>query len=541
MKMTRGFGYAMTIVVAAGAVVWLFGVAVDAQTTSTSVARATSAPTSRPTTAPAVSAERVAALIAQLGDDSAATRQQASRELTQVGEPAIPALRQAATSRDPEVAALASGLVKTILQANAGILRAQADTYLRWKAELPAGYNRNLAFAGNVAVFHNFQDGKGKLHAISLADGKGKWEFAVGHIASPPFVRQSAPPSATLSKPFGDMLLVYEHAGEAVSPKDYKSQLIALSSATGKVLWRRDIDTSFVVYTDGNHLVFSQEHEGTKRIGLLSPRDGTTVWEEDISDMVRKTGENSWALPNCYVTKGIFLVWRHDEKQGTSLLVAWDPATGERLWEKTVDGFGGTLLLAANEDSPNVPIFLRSKGGELTFTAYDPRSGKEAAPIEMPLEAAKGGLWRMGSGRMLRTQSIGMMAFDTTSGKRVWQYTPRKSEDDYAKRDALLQSLKGQYLWDLPLREVHGDMVLLNVHDGLLSLDLQTGKPLWKYPTAGLAICTLDVREGVAYFVAYDVTESGDPNVAKSYLHALDLSKARQLGVPEGETVERNE
>ena len=45
-------------------------------------------------------AERIAALIKQLGDDEFATRENASKELEALGEPALPALRKARLSDD---------------------------------------------------------------------------------------------------------------------------------------------------------------------------------------------------------------------------------------------------------------------------------------------------------------------------------------------------------------------------------------------------------------------------------------------------------
>jgi HEAT repeat protein len=48
----------------------------------------------------AARSDRVAVLIKQLGDDAFAKREAASSELENIGEPAIPALRKAATSID---------------------------------------------------------------------------------------------------------------------------------------------------------------------------------------------------------------------------------------------------------------------------------------------------------------------------------------------------------------------------------------------------------------------------------------------------------
>jgi hypothetical protein len=67
----------------------------------------------------AIMAERratVAALVARLGDRDFARREAASAELRRIGAPALPALRAAAASRDPEVAARAETLIGQIVE-----------------------------------------------------------------------------------------------------------------------------------------------------------------------------------------------------------------------------------------------------------------------------------------------------------------------------------------------------------------------------------------------------------------------------------------
>src|SRR5690606_5677502 len=51
---------------------------------------------------------RVERLVRQLGDRAYERREQAQRELVAIGRPALPALREAAKSQDPEVASRAA-------------------------------------------------------------------------------------------------------------------------------------------------------------------------------------------------------------------------------------------------------------------------------------------------------------------------------------------------------------------------------------------------------------------------------------------------
>jgi hypothetical protein len=66
--------------------------------------------------APPLDVEKVRALIRQLGDDSFEVREKASQALIAVGEPAVPFLREAAKSTDPEVVRRADRCLQAILK-----------------------------------------------------------------------------------------------------------------------------------------------------------------------------------------------------------------------------------------------------------------------------------------------------------------------------------------------------------------------------------------------------------------------------------------
>ena len=90
----------------------------------------------------AAKSDRVAALIKQLGDDAFARREAASKELEDIGEPALAALRKAATSSDDlEIRRRAERIIQTITShaADAAIKRKLAAFKGKWNVEFTNG------------------------------------------------------------------------------------------------------------------------------------------------------------------------------------------------------------------------------------------------------------------------------------------------------------------------------------------------------------------------------------------------------------------
>ena len=90
----------------------------------------------------AATAERVAALIKQLGDDEFARREAASKELEDIGEPALAALRKAANSSDDlGIRRRAERIIGTIATraADAAIKRQLVAFKGKWNVEFTNG------------------------------------------------------------------------------------------------------------------------------------------------------------------------------------------------------------------------------------------------------------------------------------------------------------------------------------------------------------------------------------------------------------------
>jgi hypothetical protein len=90
----------------------------------------------------AAMSDRVATLIKQLGDDAFAKREAARKELEDIGEPALAALRKAATSSDDlEIRRRAERIIQTIATraADAAIKRQLAAFKGKWNVEFTNG------------------------------------------------------------------------------------------------------------------------------------------------------------------------------------------------------------------------------------------------------------------------------------------------------------------------------------------------------------------------------------------------------------------
>ncbi len=79
-----------------------------------SIALGEAAPTTTPSVAIAPAAPDIAALIDNLGDSDFATRDQATKKLREIGKPALPQIKAALKSEDPETRMRAEELVKRI-------------------------------------------------------------------------------------------------------------------------------------------------------------------------------------------------------------------------------------------------------------------------------------------------------------------------------------------------------------------------------------------------------------------------------------------
>jgi len=453
----------------------------------------------QPSSAPAVTEQRIAALVAQLGDDSRTNREQAASELAQIGLPAMDALRQAAQSGDAETAHQARLLRTAITQAALA-----DDSGLFRKTEVAGHFREHVVFTKDLAILHD----RKTLRAVSLADGKQKW---------------TRPALNWTLLTQGDTLICWD-----------RTELLALDVATGEPLWQRDIRYARVML--GKDCLFCIQsvppkgQDGDSRAFCLSMKDGSVLWELAVDapdhNPLTEYGSDDICLFSVRVADH---AWK---------LVSVEPASGKKLWEAVMhspgdphthcynyaSGGGRLYVFYHRNTDPNTPPNVCDWSKTTPETrVYDLASGKR-----LETDLAVGSVQNnctVADGRLLFAFERTVVAHDIDRDyKTVWSFRVNDGSD-------------GDYV--LPRGPDSGILILdgtalLAVRSGLLALDIATGKPMWKFPTDpdNARIHSGPVaRNGIVYFTVEGLFKGSD--TGRRYLYALDVSKAKQLGMPE--------
>ena len=513
MNLSRVFGCAAAVCV------WLLPV-------SSSDAQPTSAPTSQPTSAPAVSTERIADLVAQLGDESVTKREQASRELAKVGLPAVSALRVAVQGDDPEIAGRAKLLLKSIPWA-----AIDSGACIRWKIPLPAGKHWGLVVTKDVAIFYG---GDKKLHAVSLADGKPVWETALDWNEPLLVLR-------------GDRLICHQQLGK-ITP------LLVLNAATGERIWQRD-NVGRAVAGDDRILCSMNGN-----LCVLALKDGSAIWERPRSELFDGTAFSMLHYtPEACVLQVHYRSDQPDNPSGTKLL-ALNSATGDKLWDMDVSGsrFASGYKHSDVRDGKLYVLWDTDKKPCTRVKVIDLASGRELS--ELPLIAPRiDNAIQVTETYVFHGAAWFLFVCNREDGKLVWRYGGSAIREghplDWALRRGFGGRSSGLTSTDWRMMEHQGALVF-SVGDGVLGIDLKTGKPLWKFPSDGFITWGPVVRDGVACFMddsdmdraegtvgfmsGYTLQPRNDgsktavdPADRKRFLYALDLSNAGLLGLPE--------
>jgi hypothetical protein len=178
--------------------------------------------------------EKAKALVRQLGDDSFAVREQASRELVDLGQAAVPSLRAAAVSDDREVAFRARACLRLIGKRGTGAAVAAAVRLLAWRK--PAGAAEALLAHLSGADAPVAREVREALCALAERDGKPNPVLVRALADKDPVRRQAA--AAALGKDGGAFR---NQPGRRTYPAGVKYPLKAVRYLNGDKLLETEV------------------------------------------------------------------------------------------------------------------------------------------------------------------------------------------------------------------------------------------------------------------------------------------------------------
>lgn len=208
-----------------------------------------------------------------------------------------------------------------------------AGTNIAWKKEVPrAGFNSPI-INGNRVFFTGADEQARELYCYDLATGEQRWSLAATDIPGSPSV----------------MPKVTDDAGLASSTAVTDGKRVCAIFATGDILcadmdgkrlWAKNLGvpdnhyafvSSLLIF--GNTLFVQYDNNEAPRLIALDVATGNQRWVKN------RPGKTCWSSPAiAYVDKKPQLVL-----MGNPAITAYDPATGDQLWQ--VECMGGEVCV----------------------------------------------------------------------------------------------------------------------------------------------------------------------------------------------------
>jgi len=326
---------------------------------------------------------------------------------------------------------------------------------LRWTIPVGGGYSGPTVAAGRVYVMDRPKDSdRERVLCLDWATGRTIWEIA--YEASYESFKYTAGPRASVT--------VHDARAYALGGAGY---LHCADAATGKVLWKRDLEREYRIrmpnWGISAHPIIEGEH-------LITQIGG--AGEACVIALDRKTGEERWKAFPDEASYSPPIAFDHAGRRVVVMalgfrLVAFDPADGKLLW---------------SHEQP-----------------------KSSWPISIPAPAVHGDLMFFASAHA--GSSLYRLAPDRFAPEVVWQRDGRRPRSP----DALTPVIPDPLV-------MNGTVFGVQVDGELRALDLMTGKRLWEttdpMPKAWHATLHL-VRFGETGDRAWIFTERGELILAR--------------------------
>lgn len=283
-----------------------------------------------------------------------------------------------------------------------------------------------------------------------------------------------------------------------VFANDHDGRVLALDLATGKEVWRLELETGFVAtpaFHDGK--LFTGDYDGNLR--ALDAATGKELW-------VYEAGQEIDASPNFFEGSVLFT-----SQNGTLYSVSQDK--GELLWQyETGDQLQCGATLAGTK------TFLG--GCDALLHVVDVKTGKaigEPFPIDAPTGSTPSVL---GDQVFVPTYAGEIFSFKLPSEKPVWRIKDPKLSDEFKNSVAVADGLavgtgrnkrvfaidveSGEQKWVKILRKrsdaspiIAGKSVIIAAADGrIIRYDLQSGEEKWMFEVKGAFLGSPAVADG---------------------------------------------
>jgi outer membrane protein assembly factor BamB len=467
--------------------------------------------------------ERIQSLVDQLGSENFQDREQAEKQLAEAGLAAIPSVRAATQSDDPEIASRATRVMKeldklvqkqrtqairknilwhktfdekpvkkvTALSTSGSLLAYGLNGWgVEWMNTSTGKLAGSSFFGANVQLQKPvIADGKifvgsGEPNLIRVFDAKaGKllWSAKLDMASSRPavanghvYVIEANPRNFNWAR-----LQIRQAGPGAKQVVKLSSKLVAFDANTGKRLWETNLDKVLVGHpaaTDDGRVVALRAN------GHLVVVDTKTGKIQSQIKLGKQIGNSSPVID-----QGIAFV------QTTSSVVAVDLSTGKIKWNYAT--VGNAKPLAGRIVVRQIMI---ANGRVVQLGTSGTGSGTEAASPAI------------GNGKLYFSSASKVYALDATTGHLQWQATiesKTKKDDKKANNGNVAVArirINGVNMNTLGLAltqpSIANNMVMVGSPDGLYGLDAKTGKQLWMFETKGVVQHRAAISQGVAYF-----------------------------------------
>lgn len=439
-------------------------------------------------------ARQVKELVQKLQADDYKTRDQAQKDLTELGDAARPQLEEALQSKDPELKVRAGAILKVLGQDQFAAGSREIEKNVLWMTPLEKGATAIPLISKGVLYVPSADR---KVHALDPKTGKAAW--VCEELTEGTSQLWTVRPAKDLLVLIDNDLNMYglDLQGKKQWMHDWPKQNNQARSFYSGASCEPVVLESEIRFADMRLGIFAYNMATKMRTTLLNEPSQLLLADEK-SMLIASSARTSLRF---YNTPENTIAWERKDGQvagfirgdgvvyyrsGRNVLAA-ELATGQTLWQQELlaevptvtasDAYGQRLA----PDSENLRMAIAD--GVLHILAGQHLIGIDAK-----------------TGKMKSQHKLSLAAPPAPANGNIWtNFRPFRG-----------RFLPGNQTMMQNMLSVAGKVAYVGSWDGLRAFDLASGKPLWQLKTAG-PIVGLRIEEGVAY-CSVGLKEETDPD-----------------------------